>query len=84
MYIYIYIYIIKFSPHRIPSFFSMDIDGRVLRFDSFSKVISAGMRLGWVSGPRPLIHRIILHSQVNIYIYKFFLLFYFTIYYFLL
>ncbi|ORY74220.1 PLP-dependent transferase [Neocallimastix californiae] len=57
-------YYLQFSPHRIPSFFSMDIDGRVLRFDSFSKVISAGMRLGWVSGPRPLIHRIILHSQV--------------------
>jgi len=42
----------------------MDIDGRVLRFDSFSKVISAGMRLGWVSGPRYLINRIVLHSQV--------------------
>lgn len=25
--------------------------GRVLRMDSFSKIISAGLRLGWVTGP---------------------------------
>lgn len=29
------------------SFMSMDVDGRVLRFDSLSKVISAGLRLGF-------------------------------------
>lgn len=27
---------------RVPSFLSMDEDGRVLRFDSFSKVLSSG------------------------------------------
>lgn len=32
------------------SYFSLDTDGRVLRFDSLSKIISAGFRLGWVSG----------------------------------
>ena len=31
---------------RTPSFLSMDVDGRVLRFDSFSKVLSSGIRLG--------------------------------------
>ena len=35
---------------RPQSFFSMDTDGRVLRFDSFSKVLSSGIRLGWVTG----------------------------------
>lgn len=34
-----------------PSFLSVDTDGRVLRMDSFSKFISPGMRIGWVTGP---------------------------------
>jgi len=50
---------------RIPSFFSLDTEGRVLRFDSFSKVASSGMRLGMVSGPRELIQRIDLMSQAS-------------------
>ena len=36
---------------------------RVLRFDSFSKVISAGLRVGWVTGPPSLIDRLELHTQ---------------------
>jgi DNA-binding transcriptional MocR family regulator len=46
------------------SYFSMDKDGRVLRFDSFSKILSAGARIGWVSGPKELVDRIILHGMV--------------------
>jgi kynurenine/2-aminoadipate aminotransferase len=40
------------SPGSPPlkSFLSMDVDGRVLRFDSLSKVISSGLRIGWVTG----------------------------------
>ena len=51
----------------LESFLSMDArsgDGRVLRFDSLSKVLSAGLRCGWVSGPSALIERIELHQQV--------------------
>eukprot|EP00760_Papus_ankaliazontas_P000657 PhM_4_TR10170/c0_g1_i1/m.4188/K00825/AADAT, KAT2; kynurenine/2-aminoadipate aminotransferase len=47
------------------SFFSMDVDGRVLRFDSFSKVLSAGMRIGWVTGPSELIDQIQLDMQTQ-------------------
>jgi kynurenine/2-aminoadipate aminotransferase len=36
---------------------------RVLRFDSFSKIISAGLRVGWVTGPSSLIDRLELHTQ---------------------
>jgi kynurenine/2-aminoadipate aminotransferase len=43
----------------------MDTEGRVLRFDSFSKVLSAGLRLGFVTGPKPLMERIELHMQVS-------------------
>ena len=49
---------------RPPSFFSLDTEGRVLRFDSFSKILSSGIRLGFVTGPKPLIERLVLHMQV--------------------
>jgi kynurenine/2-aminoadipate aminotransferase len=44
----------------------MDTDGRVLRFDSFSKILSAGLRIGLVSGHPEFIERIEYHSQVPI------------------
>ncbi|KAI8843096.1 pyridoxal phosphate-dependent transferase, partial [Chytridium lagenaria] len=44
------------------TYYLMDVDGRVLRFDSFSKILSAGVRLGWVTGP-PNVERIVLHAQ---------------------
>eukprot|EP00092_Neocalanus_flemingeri_P004236 GFUD01004556.1.p1 GENE.GFUD01004556.1~~GFUD01004556.1.p1 ORF type:complete len:438 (-),score=98.23 GFUD01004556.1:51-1364(-) len=51
---------------RPPSFFSLDTEGRVIRFDSFSKILSSGIRLGFVTGPKPLIERIVLHMQVSV------------------
>ena len=48
---------------RTPSYLSIDVDGRVLRFDSFSKLLSSGLRLGWATGPAPLIERLTLHTQ---------------------
>ena len=43
----------KGATDRTPpkSFMSMDVDGRVLRFDSFSKVLSSGMRIGFMTAP---------------------------------
>jgi len=48
---------------RTKSFLSMDVDGRVLRFDSFSKLLSSGIRLGFATGPPALIERLELHIQ---------------------
>jgi kynurenine/2-aminoadipate aminotransferase len=47
------------------SFLSMDTDGRVIRFDSLSKLLSSGMRIGWCTGPKDLISRIHLHMQAS-------------------
>ncbi|XP_004346830.1 aminoadipate aminotransferase [Capsaspora owczarzaki ATCC 30864] len=58
-------YFLQFTSPRVPSYLSFDIDDRVLRFDSLSKVLSAGMRLGYVTGPTPLVERIDLHSQAT-------------------
>jgi kynurenine/2-aminoadipate aminotransferase len=47
------------------TFLSMDTDGRVLRFDSLSKVLSSGIRIGWCTGPSALIQQIHLHQQAS-------------------
>ena len=47
------------------SLLSMDDEGRVLRFDSLSKVLSSGIRIGWCTGPSPLIQQIHLHQQAS-------------------
>lgn len=47
------------------SIWSMDTDGRVMRFDSFSKVASSGIRIGLVTGPNPIITKIQLVSQAT-------------------
>ena len=44
----------------------MDVDGRVLRFDSFSKLLSSGLRVGFVTGPPELIQRIEFHAQASV------------------
>lgn len=76
-----------------PTFLSMDTDGRIIRTDSFSKIMSSGwvkepvcvcvrrgsraclivaprrpcssLRIGFVTGPKPLIDRVVLHIQAS-------------------
>ena len=36
----------------------MDIDGRVIRVDSFSKIIAPGSRLGFITGHKYLVEKI--------------------------
>lgn len=54
-----------FLKKLIPSYLSLDVDGRVIRMDSFSKVISPGARLGWVTAPAQLIERYKYHTDVS-------------------
>ncbi|XP_069100420.1 kynurenine/alpha-aminoadipate aminotransferase, mitochondrial-like [Pleurodeles waltl] len=56
-------YYLQFTKPLVPSFLSMDVDGRVLRTDSMSKVVSPGLRIGFLTGPKPLIHKAILHME---------------------
>ncbi|XP_066243992.1 kynurenine/alpha-aminoadipate aminotransferase, mitochondrial [Saccopteryx leptura] len=58
-------YFLQFNKPWAPTFLSMDIDGRVIRADSFSKVLSSGLRIGFITGPKPLIERVVLHTQVS-------------------
>ena len=52
------------SMHSMPglknlptSFLSLDVDGRVIRIDTLSKIIAPGMRLGWISAQVPFIEK---------------------------
>ncbi|XP_055435653.1 kynurenine/alpha-aminoadipate aminotransferase, mitochondrial-like [Bubalus kerabau] len=58
-------YFMQFNKPWAPTFLSLDVDGRVIRADSFSKVLSSGLRVGFITGPKPLIERIVLHIQVS-------------------
>ncbi|WRT69201.1 uncharacterized protein IL334_006185 [Kwoniella shivajii] len=47
----------------IPSYFELETEvypesGHVIRFDSFSKLLSAGLRLGFATGPKEITHAI--------------------------
>ncbi|NWV40794.1 AADAT protein, partial [Grantiella picta] len=58
-------YFLQFEKPWAPTFLSMDVDGRVIRTDSFSKILSSGLRIGFLTGPKPLIDRVVLHIQVS-------------------
>lgn len=49
----------------IPSFLSFDVDGRVIRLDSLSKVLAPGIRLGFITASKQLIVRLIRQIEVT-------------------
>ncbi|TCD61660.1 hypothetical protein EIP91_008108 [Steccherinum ochraceum] len=63
---YYYVYVYYGTSPKPPSYFSLEREqatvGRVLRFDSLSKVLSSGLRLGFASGPAALMTAINRHS----------------------
>jgi len=47
------------------TFFGMDTEGRVVRLDSLSKIISSGLRIGWVTAHPDIIRPINRHIQAT-------------------
>ncbi|KAI1618534.1 aromatic amino acid aminotransferase I [Exophiala viscosa] len=54
-----------FLANLVPSYLSIDTSGRVLRMDSFSKIIAPGSRCGWVTGSPKVVERFMRHSEVS-------------------
>lgn len=46
-----------FLDSLVPSFLNIDVDGRVVRLDTFSKTVAPGCRLGWITASPPIIER---------------------------
>ena len=56
----------EFIATLVPSLLSMDVDGRVIRLDSFSKVLSPGARCGWIVASQQVCERFQRHSEVSV------------------
>ena len=56
---------LRFAGEDIPTMKSMDENGRVVYFGSFSKILSPGLRLGFVSCDPALMERMIICKQVE-------------------
>ena len=56
---------LRFSGEEVPTLKSMDKYGRVVYFSSFSKIISPGLRLGYVCADSKLMERMIICKQVE-------------------
>jgi aromatic amino acid aminotransferase I len=56
----------SFLSNLIPSYLSLDTSGRVLRLDSFSKIIAPGSRCGWLTGSAQIIERYMRHAEVSV------------------
>lgn len=55
----------EYTPPANASYLSMDTDGRVLRFDSFSKILSSGVRVGFITGPKQWVNQLCLTTQAT-------------------
>lgn len=55
----------QFLSSLIPSLLSLDTDGRVIRIDSFSKVIAPGSRCGWLTASSQIIERYGKHADLS-------------------
>lgn len=56
----------EFVKALVPSYISMDVEGRVIRLDSFSKVLAPGLRFGWIVGQAKLLERYLRLHEVTI------------------
>lgn len=56
---------LRFDGEDVPTIKSMDTDGRVIYCGSFSKILSAGMRIGFACANNELIQKMVVAKQVE-------------------
>jgi len=56
---------LRFKGEEVPTLKSLDTEGRVIYAGSFSKILSPGMRLGYVIGAPEILGKIEILKQVN-------------------
>ncbi len=54
---------LRFSGEDVPTLKSMDVDGRVIYCSSFSKILSAGMRVGFVIANKAIVQKLAVAKQ---------------------
>ncbi|MFA6947637.1 MAG: PLP-dependent aminotransferase family protein [Eubacteriales bacterium] len=56
---------LRFAGEDIPTIKSMDTEGIVIYCGSFSKILSAGMRIGFVCAPNAVLQKMVVAKQVE-------------------
>ena len=56
---------LRFAGEYIAPIKAMDKDGLVMYCSSFSKILSAGMRIGYLQGPEEVVQKVVVAKQVN-------------------
>ncbi len=56
---------LRFAGEEIPTIKSLDKDGIVVYSGSYSKVLSAGMRIGFICGPETVVTKMVVAKQVE-------------------
>ena len=56
---------LRFAGEDVPTYKSFDTDGRVVYCGSFSKILSAGIRVGTLTANKELVSKIVLAKQVE-------------------
>lgn len=54
-----------FLDSLVPSYLSIDVDGRVVRLDTFSKTVAPGCRLGWITAQPHIVERILRITETS-------------------
>lgn len=49
----------------VPSYLNFDTDGRVIRLDTFSKVVAPGCRLGWITAQPAIVERLLRITETS-------------------
>ncbi|KAJ5032831.1 uncharacterized protein L3040_009422 [Drepanopeziza brunnea f. sp. 'multigermtubi'] len=56
----------EFLSSLVPTYLSLDTDGRVMRMDSFSKVIAPGTRVGWITASEQIVERYVRANESSV------------------
>nr|BAQ21908.1 aromatic aminotransferase [Zygosaccharomyces rouxii] len=56
----------EFKKSLVKSFLSCDTESRVLRLDSFSKILGPGTRLGWITGSKKILQAYVSLHEMTI------------------
>jgi len=52
--------LLRFEGEPLPTLHNLDAGGYVVYLGTFSKILSAGLRLGWIVAPRPIREKVVL------------------------
>lgn len=56
---------LRFAGEDVPTYKSFDTDGIVIYCSSFSKILSSGMRIGFVNAPAEIVAKMVVAKQVE-------------------